>query len=88
MRIDWPLALFLLAVNIAIICCDLAEVNQWFHYTAFAALGIAAALRFLYLVVAYPKALDARVRKSVLQYFGMGTVSIAAAFTVSPRQKT
>ena len=81
--VNWPLAAFLAVVNIAIIACDLAEVNQWFHYTAFAALGVAAALRFVWLVVQYPKALNPQVRQEVLRTFATGTALILGAFAVS-----
>lgn len=81
--IDWRLAAFLIVVNLVILACDLAEVNQWFHYTAFAALGIAAALRFAWLVVQHPRALDAKVRKQVLLTFAAGTLTIFVAFAVS-----
>lgn len=71
-------------VNAVIIACDLAEINQWFHYTAFALLGIAAALRFVWLVVSYPNALEPGVRQAVLWTFGAGTSIILFAFAVSP----
>lgn len=83
---DYPLGIFLVGINLAILICDLLEVNQAFHYTSFALLGIAAAGKFVWLVVAHPKAVSGETRRKVLNWFGFGTVCILFAFAVSEEQ--
>ena len=80
---DYPLGIFLIGINLVILICDLLEVNQAFHYISFALLGIAAAGKFVWLVIAHPNAVSRHTRKKVLNWFALGTACILFAFTVS-----
>lgn len=80
---DYPLGIFLIGINLVILICDLLEVNQLFHYSSFALLGIAAAGKFVWLVVAHPNAVSGETRRKVLDWFALGTACILFAFAVS-----
>ena len=74
---------FLIGINLVVLICDLLEVNQAVHYASFALLGIAAAGKFVWLVVAHPKAVSGETRRKVLDWFAFGTACILFAFAVS-----
>lgn len=65
------------------LACDLAEVNQVYHYTSFALLAFASAGRFAWLAYKYPRAVSPQVRRDALAYFGLGAATILTGFGVN-----
>lgn len=80
---NYPLLALLLTLNLIVLACDLAEVNQVYHYTIFALLGFASASRFAYLGYNYPQAVSPQVRRQAIRYFLLGVLSIVTGFAVS-----
>lgn len=78
-----PLIALLVTLNLIVIACDLAEVNQVYHYTIFGLLGAGAAGRFLQLEYTHRNALSPAVRKKAVAYFFSGVALILAGFAVS-----
>ncbi|KAK9893935.1 alkaline phytoceramidase [Cystobasidium minutum MCA 4210] len=77
-----PLIALLVTLNLIVIACDLAEVNQVYHYTIFGLLGAGAAGRFLQLEYTHRNALSPAVRKKAVAYFFSGVALILAGFAI------